>query len=106
MFAQDSTKECVLFCEPNFYAYSVNRTCLSACPSPYFKDSSSGSCVLECPIHTQTYADSVLRECTPACVNHTINSVYTIFYADKATSRCVSMCPSTPQKLYGYNSTN
>lgn len=32
MFAQESTDECVLFCEVGFFAYIDNRTCIADCP--------------------------------------------------------------------------
>ena len=103
MFAQDSTKECVLTCESGYYGYIVNRTCVQNCPYPYFIDRYSQMCVLDCPINTDTFADSQINTCTSTCTNYTINSTVVMFYADKSTLRCVEKCPERPQKLYGLN---
>lgn len=79
---------------------------MASCPAPYFSDSSALQCVLSCPLDQLTYADSVLRQCVTYCNNHTVNTVFTIFYADNASMSCVQQCPELPTKFYGYNQSN
>lgn len=89
-----------------YFAYDINNTCVSVCPSGYFGDFSTGTCVLQCPQTILQFADPSVNLCVNQCplfpetygliaidgyrtcvVNCTNDQ-----YADPISRLCVSFC--------------
>ncbi|XP_031505930.1 uncharacterized protein LOC116268421 [Nymphaea colorata] len=87
---------CVATCPASTYQYSVNSSCVSFCPPPYFLLASV--CVLNCTFNgtTNMYADSTTQTCVSSCPAG--------YYTDPTTYKCVVNCPINPVRYYADSS--
>jgi hypothetical protein len=44
LYAQNSSRSCVAFCNVGWYGLNTTRVCTQNCPSPFFADPSTGFC--------------------------------------------------------------
>lgn len=107
LYAQNSTRSCVAFCDVGWFGLNTTRICTQSCPSPYYADPSTTFCELKCFIGADRFADNISRSCVTNCPNYTdpITNKPVITYEDNSTKSCVLQCPFFPS-LYGFNATN
>lgn len=44
LYAQNSTRSCVSFCDIGWFGLNTTRICTQSCPSPYYADISTSFC--------------------------------------------------------------
>jgi len=90
------SRVCTATCPTNTYQYSVNVSCVSFCPFPYFLLSSA--CVLNCSNNgtLNMYSDTTTHTCVNTCPIG--------YFSDPTTYKCVLACPINPIRYYADSS--
>jgi hypothetical protein len=69
----DSTRRCVLICptNPNLFANTITKKCVTQCDNDNFSDNSTRECVTRCNQTVGYLAYKPLKLCVLTCVNNT-----------------------------------
>lgn len=88
-YGDSTTGNCVRVCPPNYFAYTVNRTCVPSCGAlGLYADNTTNRCVTAtgCATLPYLYADNLTWTCVSNCTGPQ--------FADNRTQACVPVCPS------------
>ena len=69
-----TTRYCVRYCPPGWYAYDIDNICVDFCPTPYFGDNSTWRCVTVCPVGQNLFGSTYNNTCVFQCPNGTYAS--------------------------------